>query len=416
MRASRAPRDVSALDPRLTAAEGDISLVNTRVDDVTHKRSTPSKLNIFPPLKPITIFTSIADLTVTGTGTVETDTILFKTGTQSCKITATAVVTCTKTISKDFTDKSICVDFYVHDRTKFTGMELLFGFGADWSKYFYYQIEQVEYINGWNRAVIPSTAFTLIGGALSSDLANINKMRFKINPTGGDAIVSIDRFALLDDQATRGKVILAFDDGEQTVYTEAKKRMDEYGMRGVAYVFATGIDQAGYMTLDQLNALYDSGWDIASHTYSHSYMVGGGLTDAQIDEELRLQKKWLLDNGFVRGANHLASPGGQYNDSIVEMIKKYYFTHRTINTAYEFNPPFDPYRIRIQNVINTTTVPSVQGWIDRAVARKQLLVLTFHYIVDPANASTKILPATFQSIIDYINTANIDVVTWSDLE
>lgn len=139
------------------------------------------------------------------------------------------------------------------------------------------------------------------------------------------------------------------------------------------------------------------------------------LIESKIYEELAGSKKWLVNNGFERGVQHYSSPGGEFNEIILDEIKKYYSTHRTIMEEKECYPATDPYAIKVRNIINTTPVAYVQKYVGEAASNKEWLVLIFHNLNDTADIETKVAPQTFQDFIDYIAAADVDVVTMSDI-
>ena len=64
-------------------------------------------------------------------------------------------------------------------------------------------------------------------------------------------------------------IILTFDDGSESVYTEALPIMQMRGFTGTAYIVTNYIGASLYMDRDQIRALYASGWEIGSHSLSH---------------------------------------------------------------------------------------------------------------------------------------------------
>lgn len=232
---------------------------------------------------------------------------------------------------------------------------------------------------------------------------------------GKEAAVSFDRLQAATNTLDRGLVTITFDDGYESVFNEAKPLMDKYGFPGVAYIITDLTGAPGRMSLKQLKDMQADGWDIASHTKTHKLLVSDKPTAQQIYEELAGSKKWLINNGFERGAQHYASPGGEFNDKILDEIKKYYLTHRTIMEEKECCPAADPYMLKVRNVTNTTPVTYVQKCVDEAAANKEWLVLIFHNLSDPADSETKVATQAFQAIIDYIAAADVDVGTMSDI-
>jgi peptidoglycan/xylan/chitin deacetylase (PgdA/CDA1 family) len=77
---------------------------------------------------------------------------------------------------------------------------------------------------------------------------------------------------------------------------------------------------------------------------------------------------------------NFASPYGDYNAVVNTEIKKYYRSHRTVDEGYNSKDNFNLYRIRVQNLLATTTLAEFQGWIDKAKADKTWLVLVYHRV------------------------------------
>ncbi|MGB8982816.1 MAG: polysaccharide deacetylase family protein [Anaerolineales bacterium] len=64
-------------------------------------------------------------------------------------------------------------------------------------------------------------------------------------------------------------IILTFDDGSETVHSAALPIMQRYGFTGTAYIVHNYVGIPGFMDVDQIRELYESGWEIGSHGLSH---------------------------------------------------------------------------------------------------------------------------------------------------
>src|SRR5262245_28444353 len=66
-------------------------------------------------------------------------------------------------------------------------------------------------------------------------------------------------------------VILNFDDGRKTQFTQAKPILDKYGYKATFYVVCQYSDsKKGYMNWTELETLHREGHDIESHTNNHA--------------------------------------------------------------------------------------------------------------------------------------------------
>lgn len=350
---------------------------------------------------------------------VEDDVINYRSGRQSLKLKAvTSECWADKIQPANLLNKYLVLDVYVYDVTKLRSIGLVMGTGLNWESYFGYSVSASALKNGWNSITLVPSAFYRLGAVppAYSGLAGIKRWRIKVEAVEGhEAAVSFDRLQAVSNVLERGLVTITFDDGFASVYAEAKLRMDKYGFPGVAYVITDLVGAPGRMSIQQLKDLQAAGWDIASHTKTHAYLVGDKPDADQIRGELEGSKRWLAVYGFQRGAQHFSSPGGEFNSKILDEIKKHFVSHRTIMEEKESYPPADPYMLKARNIINTTPVAHVQKWVDEAAANKEWLILIFHNVNEPADIETKIAPQTFQAIIDYIAAADVDVVTMSDV-
>ncbi len=65
-------------------------------------------------------------------------------------------------------------------------------------------------------------------------------------------------------------VVISFDDGDLSVYTDAFPIMQEFGFTGVNYIVVNYIGMEGFMSVDQLKELAAAGWETGSHSMTHS--------------------------------------------------------------------------------------------------------------------------------------------------
>jgi peptidoglycan/xylan/chitin deacetylase (PgdA/CDA1 family) len=112
-------------------------------------------------------------------------------------------------------------------------------------------------------------------------------------------------------------LILTFDDGSETVYSTALPLMERYGFDGVAYIVHNYVGIPGYMSADQIRALYASGWEIGSHGLSHIDLTA--RPDRQDDEivESRRRLQALLEVPVLS----FAYPFGAYDTDSLNYVR-----------------------------------------------------------------------------------------------
>ena len=84
-------------------------------------------------------------------------------------------------------------------------------------------------------------------------------------------------------------IILTFDDGSETIYTNALPILQKYGFTGTAYIVYNYVGTQNYMNADQIRGLYASGWEIGSHSLSHADLTE--RSDRQMDEIVESRRK-----------------------------------------------------------------------------------------------------------------------------
>lgn len=89
-------------------------------------------------------------------------------------------------------------------------------------------------------------------------------------------------------------VLITFDDGSETVYSNAFPIMQKYNFSGTAYIVYNYIGTWNYMNSDQIRVLYTSGWEIGSHSLSHADLTQRSDRQRQEIAESRRKLQTLL--------------------------------------------------------------------------------------------------------------------------
>lgn len=266
---------------------------------------------------------------------------------------------------------------------------------------------------------------TKIGAGARSGLTAI---RFRIADNGASATVHLQGVELVPDGTQafpNGVVSITFDDSWQDALDYGKTALDKYGYNATTFVIADRIGLSGRLTMAELMALQNQGWELSSHAYLDSVHTSSftGVTAAQLDADARAMKDFAVRNGF-RAADLIAYPKGQYgltSDGVsTSSILDNYFSAgiTTIQKTKETYPPSDAWRLRRISAISTfsggyspTLLTQSNGDFDQCKANGSWLILAFHEIVSGAAATTgQISQADFTTIIDTINSKGIPVV------
>jgi peptidoglycan/xylan/chitin deacetylase (PgdA/CDA1 family) len=131
-------------------------------------------------------------------------------------------------------------------------------------------------------------------------------------------------------------VILTFDDGYKSQYTNAKPILDKYGYKATFYIVCEYVGGGEgqvhpnvKMTWEEIIALHNEGHDIGSHTMSHDDL--DSLSEKGIEYEVGGSKECLFDHGIIPTSFSYPTNTGAENAAVVNTVAKYYDIARTAN-------------------------------------------------------------------------------------
>jgi peptidoglycan/xylan/chitin deacetylase (PgdA/CDA1 family) len=203
----------------------------------------------------------------------------------------------------------------------------------------------------------------------------------------------------------RPLITITFDDGEETNITTILPLLQSLGIKSTQCYSTSFIKDNPNMITDVL-AFRNAGHEICSHGVTHPDLTT--LTSAQVDAELANAKTYLQE---ITGQpiSSFASPYGLYNSSVLNQIKQYYNLHRTVDAGYNSQDSLNMYQLRVQNILNTTTLAEFQGWVNKAIADKTWLILLYHK-VDSSNIGPYDTYTTdFQAQMNWLSKSGITI-------
>ncbi len=351
-----------------------------------------------------------------GAGTQADDTTDYIVGSQSLKLTTdadgAAVFTRSGVISPavDLSGDQLILRFKIDDVS--VPIEFWFYASSDsFSSAFYtWKISDSGLTNWavdgeWFVATLNFSDATVSG---SPNRAAIDKLQWRIKDDSATALNANINYIGSFPEPSAGVLTFAFDDGWGSQFDEAKKKLSTYGFPAIDYPISSLIGTSGYMTVANLQELQNiHGWDIGIHHETNLTTVGLATAEALIKKE----KQWHVDNGLTRGSDHFAIPNGAFDADLLALFRRYFRTTRTIGLTAETFPPADWGRLRVVNVINSTSTASIATAVDNARTNKYWLILLFHKIVETPSVSTEYSIANFGTVVDDIAIDGIAVKT-----
>ncbi len=207
-------------------------------------------------------------------------------------------------------------------------------------------------------------------------------------------------------------ITFCFDDGYVSTYEFAYPILKEYRFVGTAFIIPSKVGQDGYMSWSQIEELYQEGWEIGSHSYTHPHLTQ--LSDQMLKGEISLSKFILESRGF--NVVSFASPYGDWDERTVNVIRTHYLLHRT-SWPPELNsiPLSEDQRYYLKAVaVDEISLEEIKQWIDRAKAEKKWLILIFHRINENVQKYNLDLE-TFRKIVDYVHSLKFEGATFNEL-
>lgn len=151
-----------------------------------------------------------------------------------------------------------------------------------------------------------------------------------------------------------GQVILTFDDGGASAYTNIAPMLEQSGWRGYFFVTTGCIGQPGFLTADQIRELDRRGHCIGSHSCSHPRRMSR-LPWEQLVLEWKVSVQCLEE--LVRHSVTAASvPGGDYSREVGEASAA-----AGIQTLFTSEPTTQPHEVNGCRVLGRYTIQRSMG-------------------------------------------------------
>ncbi|MBA4383720.1 MAG: hypothetical protein C0410_03210 [Anaerolinea sp.] len=144
-------------------------------------------------------------------------------------------------------------------------------------------------------------------------------------------------------------VVITFDDGNLDMYDNVFPILKKYGYVATFYVVESYVNGKDMVSADQLKELIKNGWEIGSHSKTHSHLPA--LNEENLPEEIRLSKLNLEEKLGV-GINSFAYPFGEINDNIIRLTSNFGYKSAVglgNSVTHSINSIFYLYRIEIKN-------------------------------------------------------------------
>ena len=114
-------------------------------------------------------------------------------------------------------------------------------------------------------------------------------------------------------------IVISFDDGWAEQYSVAFQILKKHNLIGTFFVYTRPLDHAQFMSWAQLQEMSAAGMDIQAHTLTHPHLRE--LTPDEAMKEIS-ESKTILETRLGKPIVAFAYPFGEYNASIIDMLKR----------------------------------------------------------------------------------------------
>lgn len=205
----------------------------------------------------------------------------------------------------------------------------------------------------------------------------------------------------------RALISFTFDDTYASTFTRGLKKLSAYRFPATAYLIADIVDDPGRLTTEQLYELRDEHhWEITGHSLTiATHNLPNGLDEldpAELKAEMDGLRDWLDEMGFKRET--FSYPKGAADHAVRKYVARDYCVGRSTAEGPETIPPRDDYTMRGWSINSEEDdADSVKAAIDRAVAQKSWLMLTWHDIVGGTpDEPTEFSDDEFDEVVDHV--------------
>jgi peptidoglycan/xylan/chitin deacetylase (PgdA/CDA1 family) len=154
----------------------------------------------------------------------------------------------------------------------------------------------------------------------------------------GITVISMDDFTAWktgDKEIPEKAVLLTFDDGWKSVYTDAYPILKELGYPFTLYLYKNYVDGGGKaLTTPMIREMMQNGATLGSHSVSHPFPItvksfrkkGANALDAYLRKEMGASKIFL-ESQFATKITSYSYPGGFYTEEMHPLGEEFGYTH-----------------------------------------------------------------------------------------
>lgn len=238
------------------------------------------------------------------------------------------------------------------------------------------------------------------------DLSSIKHIKISVWASDDRSVtVWVDDLRFVSRPET-GTVLIQFDGGTETAYTQARSTLSEYDYPATAFVPTDRVGGSGYLDQDQLETLQSDGWTIGSQATTGSGLAGDSES-AQRDQ-IEGAVEWLEDNGFEDGAEYFSYPLNRYDETTMGIVEETHdvgFVGGYAGHGSLLNPALAPRTV-------DPSADEAQQLLEWTAQFRTITTLTYS---DLSGDSAAAFEAMVSALNDLESAGDLEVITPADL-
>lgn len=148
-------------------------------------------------------------------------------------------------------------------------------------------------------------------------------------------------------------IVLSFDNGYESQYTNALPVLKSLGWVGVENIQLTGLPPSqGGLTDAQVRGLLAAGWELDTQGMSHAELTG--LSSSQLRDQVEVARQ-LLQRRYGAPVNWFCYPSGHYDAAVIAEVKAAGFVGSTTVLPGWASRSDDPYALPRLRVLGGTS-------------------------------------------------------------
>ena len=159
-----------------------------------------------------------------------------------------------------------------------------------------------------------TSALSVSPESFARQMGLFHRLQYRVVPLN-----NIVQRVLREEVPERGEVALTFDDGFESVYTQAYPVLRQYGMPATIFIVTDWVGTPGYMTWDQIRELAAHGFEVGCHTKSHPWLPA--VDDEWAGDEVITARRIIRQQVPSATVRFFSYPMGAYNAHIKRAVQ-----------------------------------------------------------------------------------------------